>query len=84
MIDKEHSTALCLFPDNSLGLTLGTDKHNRAAIGNHIKNVVIRLAEQFHGRIKVYDMNTVTRTVDIGFHLRIPAPGLVTKMQTSL
>jgi len=83
MIDKVHAATLGFFLNNSLSLTLGADKKDRTTVGNDVSKCCISLAKQFHGDIKVYNVNPISWPVDIGFHFGIPAAGLVTEVQTS-
>jgi len=84
MVDVKHVAALGLFLDYYLGLPLGTDKKDISALTCFLGNKITGLPKQPHGFVEIDYIDAVPWTEDIGFHLGIPTPGLVSEMETRL
>src|SRR5215471_9084185 len=70
--------------DCVLGLAFCADKQDAAAAGHGIAHGFERLVQHRHRLREIDDVNIVAGTEDELAHLRVPAVGLMTKMNTSL
>ena len=77
-----HPTALSLFRDRFLSLPLGSNKQDGLPSRRDIGQELYRLLEKSECCLEIYDVDSVSLTKDVGFHLRVPAAGLVPKMNT--
>ena len=66
--------------DRARGLPLGADEEDAPAPGSHVAQRDQRLVEQRHGLLQIDDVNAVARAEQVGAHLRVPTPGLVSEM----
>ncbi len=63
-----------------LGLALGADKENLAALCYSIGHLVVSIAKKLERLLQVNDVNTVSGAENVRFHLGIPAPCLMAEM----
>ena len=83
-IDIVHTDAGSFFLDGICCLFFCADKKNRLIILRKLSDKVISLFQFFHGLLEIYDINTISLTIDVLCHLGVPAAGLVTKVDTGL
>ena len=81
---EEHAGPLSSFPHGLLRLPLGTDEENGAAFGYRVTKECASFGELLHGLRQVENRDPVARAVDVRLHLRVPALGLVSKMDACL
>ena len=67
-----------------LSLALGADHQHFAAGHYHLVQILTGLFQISHRRAQIEDVYAVAGTVDVWFHLRIPALGLVPVMDTGI
>ena len=84
LVDVGHVGALSVGLDRVLGLLLGADEEHSAAVGDEVANEDIGLLEVVEGLMQVHNMDPRAFAVDEAFHLRVPAAGLVTEVETCL
>ena len=65
-------------------LALGANEKNAATLSNSVTNLDQCLMKQRNRFRQVHDVDARTIAVDIRLHLRVPAVGLVTKVDASL
>ena len=82
MVDKGHIATLGLFLDRVAGSALGADKQNSAAVGRERSDEIHRIVEQRQGFFQVDDVDLVAVAEDVGTHLGVPVPGLMSEMDT--
>ena len=70
------------FLDGLLGLLLGADEQDLAALADGLAEEVAGRLELGERLAEVDDVDAVARVEDEGLHLRVPAPGLVSEMDT--
>src|SRR5580692_11259614 len=83
-VDEVLRRALGGLGNAVLGLPLGADKQDTAALGNRIADRLKRAMHQRHGLRQIDDVDVVARTENIVGHFRIPAVRLVAKVHASL
>src|ERR1700733_1448008 len=83
-IDEVLRRALGSLSNAVLGLPLGADKQDTAALGHRIADRLKRAMHQRHGLRQIDDVDVVARTENIVGHFRIPAVRLVAKVHASL
>src|SRR5690606_29443518 len=83
MVDVVLRALLCRLSDRLGGLTLRADKKHAATGSNHVTHCDERLMKQRNGLREVDDVDIVTIAEEELLHLRVPAVGLVTKVNTS-
>ena len=64
-------------------LALGANEKNAATIGYSVRNRLQSAVKRRHSLAEVDDVNAVTLAIDVALHLRVPAVGLVTKVNSS-
>src|SRR5258707_12331347 len=69
--------------DTILGLPLGADEQDTAALGDGIADRLQRAMQQRHGLGEVDDVDVVAGTENVIRHFRIPAVRLVAKVNAS-
>jgi hypothetical protein len=74
---------VCRFRDRLLGLTLGADEQDAAALGDGVADNLQRLIQHRNSLRQVKDVNAVAVAVDVFTHLRVPALRLVTIVNAS-
>ena len=84
VVHVEHSAALRFFLDGFLRLALRAQKENALALCGLFGNVARRFAEHFQGLLQINNVDSVAFAENVFLHLRIPAPRLVTEMNSSL
>ena len=84
MVHKERSAFFRFFRDGFLGLALGADKQNCFPLAGKIADEAARFAEHFEGFLQVNNVNPVALAKNVFFHFRIPAPRLVTEVDSGL
>ncbi len=80
VIDKILVRSQRLFLDRILGLFFGTDKQDLITAGNSVLNKLIGGFEIAYSFLQVNNVDAVTGPKDVGLHFRVPALGLMTKM----
>ncbi len=84
LVDEELVGALGFLFQDFRGLALGADKQYRFAAGHGIADEGISLFQAFHGLLQIDDVNAVPLAENESLHLRVPAIGLVTEVDTCL
>ena len=84
LVDVPHSAAFGFGLNNFLGLLLGADKEDFAAISSYLHHGPISLVEQSQGLLEVYDVDAVALSENVALHAGIPSAGLMPKMDTGL
>ena len=84
MVHEERSALFRLFRNSFLGLALGADKQNSFALPGKIAHEAARFAEHLQGFLQVNNVNPVALAKNIFLHLWIPAPRLVTEVNSGL
>ena len=67
-----------------MGLFLGADKQNVAAICDHVADVDVCLFDTAQALAEIQEVDSVALTQDVALHLGIPTTGLVPEMHTCL
>ncbi len=83
MVDIVLAATLCSVCNDRGSLTLGTDEENTTTRSSNVTNGLHRAMQHRDGFLQVQDVNVVTGTKDVRFHLRVPTAGVVTKVDTS-
>src|SRR5690606_30491015 len=76
--------ALRLLGHDLLGLALGADEQNGAAVGRQAPQVRHGLLEQRQGLFQIDDVDLVALAEDVRAHLGVPEAGLVAEMHAGL
>ncbi len=84
VVDVGHAGARRFFGDDLARLALGADKQHGTLVGRQLADVAQRVAEQRGGLLKVDDVDAVAMAEDVRGHARVPVPGLVAEVNTSL
>ena len=84
VVDVGHVDPGRLVGDCLLGLPLGADEQDGAAVGDGLLDELERLVDVLQGLLQVDDVDAVAFGEDEPLHLRVPAPGLVSEMDTSV
>src|ERR1700677_354820 len=82
-IDEILRRSLGRFGDAVLGLPLGADEQDTAALGDGIADRLQRAMQQRHGLGEIDDVDVVAGTENVIRHFRIPAVRLVAKVNAS-
>jgi hypothetical protein len=82
-IDEVLRAALGRVGNAVLRLALGADEQDAAALGDGVAHGLQRLMQHRHGLREVDDMDVVAAPENERRHFRIPAVGLVTKVNAS-
>src|SRR6202035_5892933 len=67
-----------------LGLLLGADVQDAAAVRDGLLDEFVRAVDVVQRLLEIDDVDAVTFGEDVALHLRVPAPGLVTEVDTAL
>jgi hypothetical protein len=78
--DVEHASLLGEVLHEFADLALRADEEDVSAVRHHALQKVAGCRDLVHGLGQVDDRNAVLRPVDILFHFRVPATGLVTEV----
>ncbi len=78
--DVRHPATCGFFGNRLAGGALGADKQYRATLARHAADEIQRILEQRQGLFEIDDVDLAPGAEDVGFHLRVPVAGLVTKM----
>ena len=84
VVDVWHTNALGLGCNCFLGLLLGTDEEDVAAMGNGLINELVGRIDVGQCLLKINDVDAVAFRDDVALHLRIPTTGLVAKVDTGV
>ena len=82
VVDVGHASALGICLDGLLGLLLGADEQDLLARGAQDAQERVRIVECVHGLFEIENVDAVALAEDIRFHLRVPATGLVSEVDT--
>ena len=61
-------------------LLLGSHEKNRVAVGNRFHHKIIGGFKKSDGFLQIDDVNSVSSAKDVGFHLGVPTPCLMSEM----
>ena len=75
-----HPAAVCLALDHFLGLPLGADEQDLAAVGDQLHHVLVGIVDHAQRLLQVDDVDAVALGEDIALHGGVPATGLVPEM----
>ena len=70
--------------DGILGLLLGADEQDRAAVGDEVADERVGGLDPRQRLVQIDDVDAVALTEDESLHLRVPAPGLVAEVDAGL
>ena len=84
LVDVGHAHAGRLLGDRLLGLLLGADEEDRAAVGDGLLDEVVRAVDERQRLLQVDDVDAVALGEDEALHLGVPAPGLVPEVDAAL
>ncbi len=79
-----HVAAVSGLADRVLGLLLGADEQDGAAIGCHVAHEVVGGLDAAERLVEIDDVDAIALTEDETLHLRVPTPGLVPEVGTCL
>ena len=81
-VDVVHAYAGSFFADSVGSLLLGSDEEYCLAVFGELAYKIVCLFKFFDRLLKVDDVDAVTFAVNVLGHLGVPAPGLVTEVDT--
>jgi hypothetical protein len=84
VVDVRHPDTLGLLLDRVLGLLLRPDEQDGAVALGQVAGEVVRLLEAFEGLLEIDDVDPAALGEDETLHLRVPAAGLVTEVDSGL
>ncbi len=84
LVDVGHPDASGLGRDGLLGLLLGADEQDGAAVGNGLLDEFVRLVDVRQRLLQVDDVDAVAVGEDESLHLRVPTTGLVTEVRAAV
>src|SRR5262249_42234083 len=84
LADVGHAAAGGLALDGLLGLALGADEQHEAAVAGDLGQVAVSPQEAADRFTQVYDVDQIALAVDVRPHLRVPAAGAVSEVDTGL
>src|SRR5208283_3007055 len=84
LVDVRHPDPPRLLGDDFLGLLLGADVQDRAAVGDGLLDELVRAVDVVEGLLEVDDVDAVALGEDVALHLRVPAAGLVPEVNAAL
>src|SRR6185312_13636792 len=84
LVDEGLADALSLLGDGALGLLLGADKEDRAAVGDRLLDVVIGLVDVCKRLLQIDDVAARTLGQDESLHLRVPPTSLVSEVNAAV
>ena len=77
-----HTATLCFALDRFLSLLLCTNEKYGTALCCDIRDRIVSVVHHTYGLLQVDDVDTVTFCEDVRCHLRVPASGLMSEMNT--
>src|SRR4029079_18709887 len=83
-VHVRHAATLGLRSDGLLGLLLRADEQDRAAVGHGLAHEPVGRVDPLQALLEIDDVDPVALTEDEPPHLRVPAPGLVTEVDSGL
>ena len=83
-VDVRHPAPVGRVLDRFLRLLLGPDEEHDPAVGDGLPHEPIGAVDAIERLMQIDDVDTVALPEDETAHLRIPAPGLVTEMDSGL
>ncbi len=83
-VDVRHSAAVGRILDRFLRLLLRADEEHDAAVRNGLAHEPVSTVDAVQRLVQVNDVDAVALPEDETAHLRIPAPGLVTEVNSGL
>ena len=84
MVDVRHTAAVSLRRDGVTGLLLRTDEQHAATLGGDVANHLVRLLGQHDRLLQIDHVDAATLAENEPAHLRIPASGLMTEVNSGL
>ena len=84
LVDVGHADAGGLLGDGLLGLLLGADEQDRAAVGDGLLDELVGAVDVGQRLLQVDDVDAVALGEDEALHLRVPAAGLVPEVDAAL
>ncbi len=84
LVDVGHADAGGLLGDGLLGLLLGADEHDRAAVRDGLLDELVGAVDVRQRLEQVDDVDAVALGEDETLHLRVPATGLVPEVDAAL
>src|SRR5665648_658004 len=79
---SSSSAASDVYKRQLLGLLLRTDEQHAPATGGKIAHEVVRGVDLAERTLEVDDVDAVAFGEDVRLHLRVPAPGLMSEVDT--
>ena len=83
LVDVGHPDPGRLVGDCLLALLLGADEHDRAAMSDGLLDVLVRLIDVGERLLEVDDVDAIALGDDEALHLRVPATGLMSEVDTA-
>ncbi len=83
LVDVRHADPRGLLGDGLLGLLLGADEQDGAAVGDGLLDEVVGAVDERQRLLQVDDVDAVALGEDEALHLRVPATGLVPEVNTA-
>ena len=84
LVDVGLADARRLLGDGLLGLLLGADEEDGAAVGDRLLDEVVRLVDEGERLLQVDDVDAGTLGEDEALHLRVPTAGLVPEVHAAV
>ena len=84
LVDVGLTHALSLLSDGFLGLLLGADEEDRAAVGHGLLDEFEGVVDVAQRLLQVDDVDAVALGEDEALHLRVPTTGLVSKVNAAV
>ena len=84
LVHVGHADAGRLLGDGLLGLLLGADEQDRAAVGDGLLDELVGAVDVGQRLLQVDDVDAVALGEDEALHLRVPATGLVPEVHAAL
>ena len=82
IIDVWHTHACRLLSNTLLGLFFSPDKKHRAAMGNCFFHEFVSSVDERKRTLQIDDVNAISLRQDEALHFWIPAPSLVSKVDS--
>ena len=84
LVDVRHPDLLGVALDRVLGLLLGADEEDGAAVGDQVADEGVGILDPGQRLLQVDDVDATPLAEDEALHLRVPAAGLVSEVDTCL
>src|SRR5690349_5039795 len=84
LVHVRHADPLGLLGDDLLGLLLGADEQDRAAVGHGLPDELVRPVDVGQRLLQVDDVDAVALAEDEPLHLRVPPAGLVPEVDAAV